>query len=329
MKSLQENYPNLLVKIKNVIEKTQQKITKTVNREKLVMCWEIGKMIDSHLLNNNRAEYGGKIFQQLRDDTQINIDTLYQMRNFYKDYPTNPPQENSLTWSHYRRLIAVKDSKKRQYFEDLAIEKSLSTEELQKQISHSKPSLNTNKILKFSRGKLFHYKLVTLEESPMDHHLDCGFNVFTKIPSNIATNIKTPAIVKSVKSNSQFTFEQVPTNNKTTYTYKAFLNKVVDGDTLRVTLDLGFNIKHKEILRLKGINAPEMKTKEGQESATALRKILKEIKYLVIKSNKVDIYGRYVADVFFQDEDSDIHEIAQNGVYLNQLLIDKGLAEIF
>ena len=118
-----------------------------------------------------------------------------------------------------------------------------------------------------------------------------------------------------------------PTKNL--HTYKAYLEKVVDGDTLRVVLDLGFKIYHKEILRLAKINAPERGTTDGDKSTKALEKVLKNVKFLIIKTNKIDIYGRYIADVFFSENDEeDAQKVADEGIYLNQRLVDLGVVEL-
>jgi endonuclease YncB( thermonuclease family) len=47
------------------------------------------------------------------------------------------------------------------------------------------------------------------------------------------------------------------------YEYMAKVTRVIDGDTIEVEIDLGFKIKHTTILRLSGINAPELRTPEG------------------------------------------------------------------
>src|SRR3990167_7609795 len=49
-------------------------------------------------------------------------------------------------------------------------------------------------------------------------------------------------------------------------TYKAFIERVVDGDTLIVKIDLGFETRIREYLRLRGIDAPETDTAEGKRS---------------------------------------------------------------
>ena len=103
---------------------------------------------------------------------------------------------------------------------------------------------------------------------------------------------------------------------------------MVDGDTIHVTLDLGFKIRHQEILRLAKINAAESATAAGKKATKVLQESLKDAPFLVIKTNKTDIYGRYVAEVFFGKKgEKDAQEVAKNGVYLNQLLLDLGVVE--
>jgi endonuclease YncB( thermonuclease family) len=141
---------------------------------------------------------------------------------------------------------------------------------------------------------------------------------------------KENAIVAIEKKNQKYSAKKSAIHPKKLYVYKAKLDRVVDGDTIRVVLDLGFKIFHKEILRLRGIDAAEMKSDVGANSKKTLEKILKDVPFLIIKTTRVDIYGRYVADVFLAGEgDSDLQKVADSGVFLNQLLLDKGSAEIW
>lgn len=331
-----KNYNKLLLEVQKTIAQTQQNVVKAVNREKVVMSWQVGKIIDEYLLKDDRAEYGQKLFVQLEQDIGINSRILYQMRSFYKTYPVLPQDENSLNWSHYRELISVPDEEKRKYFENLAIEDDLDSRALKQQISQEKLLLKSSKKvrsrkkievpqLNFTRGKLFTYKMID-DESESKSFVDCGFNIFTQV----ATSFKAQdGILQSVKKDEGFSLERSNVTKDQLHTYKAFVDKVVDGDTLNVTLDLGFKIRHKEILRLAKINAPEKDTKEGQKSSSALKRILAKVKFLVIKTNKTDIYGRYVADIFFLENETDVQKVSDEGIYLNQILLDKGLAEKF
>tara|TARA_R110000824_G_scaffold51768_1_gene144127 strand:+ start:95 stop:457 length:363 start_codon:yes stop_codon:yes gene_type:complete len=54
------------------------------------------------------------------------------------------------------------------------------------------------------------------------------------------------------------------------YEYNAELRRVVDGDTVDVTIDCGFNIYIKERVRLKGIDTPECRTRDLEEKERGL-----------------------------------------------------------
>ena len=54
------------------------------------------------------------------------------------------------------------------------------------------------------------------------------------------------------------------------YEYNAELRRVVDGDTVDVTIDCGFNMHVKERVRLKGINTPEFRTRDLEEKERGL-----------------------------------------------------------
>ena len=96
------------------------------------------------------------------------------------------------------------------------------------------------------------------------------------------------------------------------WTYRARLLKIVDGDTLDVVIDAGFNSFRHERLRLLGVNTPEMKgtTKvEGSLSKEFTRTWLIEAGVraadrdwpLVIVTRKSDVFGRYLATVYSDD----------------------------
>ena len=54
------------------------------------------------------------------------------------------------------------------------------------------------------------------------------------------------------------------------YNYGVKINRIVDGDTLDVMIDLGFNTHVKRRLRMYGINAPESRTRDLEEKARGL-----------------------------------------------------------
>jgi micrococcal nuclease len=103
------------------------------------------------------------------------------------------------------------------------------------------------------------------------------------------------------------------------------VNKIVDGDTIDVDIDLGFAVSFTQRVRLAGIDTPESRTTDLKEKALGVEvkeKIKKEIaaaKDVVIKTEKPDSsekYGRILGWIFLDG----------NTVSLNQQLIDQGYA---
>ena len=84
------------------------------------------------------------------------------------------------------------------------------------------------------------------------------------------------------------------------YNYKATVVKVIDGDTVRLNIDLGFRLFWTSNCRIAGINAPEMGTTEGENAKAWLKDLLREGDILLIKSVRLDKYGRPVFDGYFE-----------------------------
>jgi endonuclease YncB( thermonuclease family) len=96
------------------------------------------------------------------------------------------------------------------------------------------------------------------------------------------------------------------------FTYWATIDRVIDGDTLVVTLDLGFNVKLTDVhMRVYGINCPEKDTEEGKDAIrytkewVAMDDInhLKPKQYKVsVQEHKKDKYGRILGEIFYGGE---------------------------
>ena len=135
--------------------------------------------------------------------------------------------------------------------------------------------------------------------------------------------------IKNVKTDSGTS--ELVRPNKANYLYRAKIADVVDGDTLILEIDLGFDVFKKQRIRLAGIDAPEMKTIEGQKSFEYLRDLAASISEVVVRTNKVDIYGRFIGDVFYleyEDKGADKIEIFEKGVYLNEKIVEDGMASL-
>ena len=109
------------------------------------------------------------------------------------------------------------------------------------------------------------------------------------------------------------------------YEYRASLVKIVDGDTIDVNLDLGFDVVlKKQRVRLYGINTPESRTRDLEEkryglaAKERLRELLEEAESIMVKT-EIDKkargkYGRILGTIF------------AGKINVNDLLISEGHA---
>ena len=106
--------------------------------------------------------------------------------------------------------------------------------------------------------------------------------------------------------------------------YVRKVENVVDGDTIDVLIDLGFDILFQSRVRLAGIDTPESRTKDlkekalGLESKEYLKKHLKDAKSVVIKTEKMDSsekYGRILGWLYVNGETESVNDKMINDGY--------------
>jgi micrococcal nuclease len=106
--------------------------------------------------------------------------------------------------------------------------------------------------------------------------------------------------------------------------YVREIKSVVDGDTIDVVIDLGFNVLFEQRVRLAGIDTPESRTSDkfekslGLESKEYLKKQLKEAKSIIIKTEKMDSsekYGRILGWLYVNGDTESVNDKMINDGY--------------
>ena len=65
--------------------------------------------------------------------------------------------------------------------------------------------------------------------------------------------------------------KMIPPSRKSCYNFRVVkINRVVDGDTIDVTIDLGFDLMKKERVRVAGVDTPEKRTRDLEEKALGI-----------------------------------------------------------
>ncbi|MCK4993996.1 MAG: hypothetical protein KAS13_02955 [Candidatus Omnitrophica bacterium] len=323
------SYSNLLKHIKKEIAEGLANAQKAYDKEKVIAYWKIGQSISKHLSKNkDRADYGKKLYKRLSGDLGIGERLLYQMSQFYNTYPNLKPTHN-LKWSHYRLLTSVKDQEKRNLFESKVSDDNWSKralenfikEDKEQDVKPEKPHVKKKGKLSISKGRLYAYKIFK-DEYADNMLIDCGFNTYKE--SEVANF--SSEFVETVKTESDYKFIKSTANRKQLYTYKAYIKKIIDGDTMWVNIDCGFKIWAKQKIRLRGIDTPGIETKKGIESFKFVCKALKNLPFIIIKSHGRDKYDRYLSDIFYLKGEEGPLVVLEKGAFLNQVLLDENLA---
>ena len=96
--------------------------------------------------------------------------------------------------------------------------------------------------------------------------------------------------------------------------------KIIDGDTVDIVIDLGFDLSKKERVRLAGIDTPESRTRDseekvfGLEAKAYLTERLKGAENLVVRTEKDGKYGRMLGWFYsHRSEDSINNEMIEKG----------------
>lgn len=349
-----QSFDNLINDISLIF--TQGLITaqEAVQYQRLKTYWHVGGRIAQYLKSpQNQFTTIDACYEEIRPilKKKINIDvktdTLRRIVRFRSNYP-KLPQKTSLTFTHYKALQRISDPKKRKEIERQAIKENMTFADLDliaKQINFKKPPKKISskkRTLLFNRGEPYIYCIRKNDDITdySEYYIDLGFHFTEPIPDSYTSQLKAGHLIHSIKNdNRAYTIARITSRPDILYTYAARVANIVDGDTIDAHINVGFEHQLlKERLRFRGINTPELSDPEGKGIAAKvfLEKFLSKCPIIVIRTTKNNaeasayakgMFGRWLVDIFARPGIKDPSIIARKGIYLNQLLIDKGFAE--
>ena len=305
------------------------RIYETARRVQVLFAWEIGRcIIEGEQDGDIRAEYGSRLLLELsralgkKFGAGFSKSNLEYMRRFYLANKKTQPA-GQLTWTNHVELMRIKDPKVRRALEARAIKEGLGKYEVRRIVATVNRGNNRKEgglPRRYCRGL-----------PPLKRPTDLTLNTYRK--SKLAAKIKEGYVLLDCgffiswpvlkQDLAGLTVTDTPS-----YTYVAAIDRVIDADTLVVLVEVGFGIIMHDKLRLRGIDAPEVGTPEGDKAKRYVMGLLPVGSTVVLKSHKTrtDPHGRFVADVFFKSGEDDPQQIIKAGTYLNQHLLDKGYA---
>ncbi|TAF72244.1 MAG: DUF1016 domain-containing protein [Bacteroidetes bacterium] len=123
----------LYTDLTQIIEEGKSQLTKQVNSVLTLTYWHIGKKINEHILNNQRAEYAQEIVSTVSTQLKIQYGKSFELRNlrrmmqFSEQFPDSQivvTLSRQLSWSHFIELLPLKTKEQRYFYaEKMAIER--------------------------------------------------------------------------------------------------------------------------------------------------------------------------------------------------------------
>lgn len=109
-------YQEMIDEIKEIMRAARENVAYQVNNELISAYWNIGRVIVEHEQDSNeRAGYGRETMRQISKQLSqelgkgFSLSNVYNMRQFYLDYPKFQSLTGKLTWTHYCELMSISD----------------------------------------------------------------------------------------------------------------------------------------------------------------------------------------------------------------------------
>ena len=303
--------------------------------------WHIGDALQTHLRGNPRAEYGQQIVLNLSKDIGLAESTLGEILLFRRSLPI-PSTSRKLGWSHIREVLRAPSQDQRLYYLRAADQGRWSVRHLRQAIradaygqAADQPwavppdqDPHQGQPLRARFGELHTYKMVPGGDPASDElYLDLGFAV-TCQASLVGLKGAEPDQLVTISHGGGCarTFTVRPARTRR-YTYVAWVERIIDGDTLIAVVDLGLGHQTRpQRFRLRGIDCPELGTLAGRAARTFVQEALAQVGFVVLTTHRTDAYGRYLADVRYLPGEPDPEVVRRRGRYLNRELLDRHLA---
>jgi len=142
MKEIRHNPEDLYYKVAKLLKQAQGSVVQTINKTMVLTYFEIGRMIvEEEQKGKDRAAYGQQLINELSNRLSTEFGkgfsptNIKQMRSFFLIYSKGQTvsDEFNLSWSHYLKLMRIKDENERRFYEFETYKNNWSLRELQRQ----------------------------------------------------------------------------------------------------------------------------------------------------------------------------------------------------
>ncbi len=132
----------IITQIQSIIATAKDRAIRSVNTERVLMYWQIGKIIlEEEQQGNERAGYGEFLIKSLSETLQpqfgigFSVRQLEMCRQFYRIFPIANALRSQFSWTHYRVLIRIDNHDKRAFYIVEAEKNNWTARQLERQIN--------------------------------------------------------------------------------------------------------------------------------------------------------------------------------------------------
>ena len=134
--------PELVQQIQGIIAQSREKAIRSVDAERVVMYWQIGRVIfEEEQQGEDRAAYGDFLIKGLSNELQpqfgsgFSIRQLERYRQFYRTFPIASALRTQLSWTHYKSLLGIENTDKREFYIAEATKNNWSARQMERQVN--------------------------------------------------------------------------------------------------------------------------------------------------------------------------------------------------
>ncbi|HAH55808.1 MAG TPA: DUF1016 domain-containing protein [Flavobacterium sp.] len=133
---------NIIHKIQAIIQNAQERAIRSVDYERVLMYWNIGKVIfEEEQAGKERAEYGQFLIKSISETfhpqfgSGFSVRQLERYRQFYRQFPNASTLRTQFSWSHYKSLLSIENPDKKEFYIAEASKNNWSARQLERQIN--------------------------------------------------------------------------------------------------------------------------------------------------------------------------------------------------
>ena len=132
----------LIADIQGIIAQARERAVRSVDAERVLMYWQIGKVIfEEEQQGEDRAAYGSFLIKGLAEELQpqfgsgFSVRQLERYRQFYRIFPIASALRTQLNWTQYKVLISIENEDKRAFYIAESVKNNWSARQLERQVN--------------------------------------------------------------------------------------------------------------------------------------------------------------------------------------------------